>query len=327
MLVCLYLAAFLAVGETAPAVPTRTFQGQTIADLPAMAEADIDLGLWALVIAKQVQPELDVPRYLRLLDETAATVVRGLPPGDDDMAKLMIAQMVIYQPGWWNAQQVYRYDQSDPLGDKGDNRLLSTYLDTRLGNCVSMPTFYMAVLQRVDPGLELYGVELPHHLFFRMRNRQTGDWVNMEATNGTTARDSWLAQQTGATEAQIKAGFYMKNLNKKQFLAVLMRDLESRAVAAADYAEALRLNALIERVDPDAVWVRVNRAAILHLQVEAMVKKAAAAGRALTAEETERAHELGARGEQLFAWARARGWTPPEPDERRKYLERLSQAP
>lgn len=324
MLVYFTLLALFALGDNAP---PATYQGQTIEDLPAVAEADIDLGLWALVIAKQVRPDLDVARYLRVLDKTAAAVVRGLPAGDDDMAKLMIAQMVIYQPGWWNEQRVYRYDQSDPLGDKGDNRLLSTYIDTRLGNCVSMPTFYMAVLQRVDAGLELFGVELPHHLFFRMRNRQTGAWINMEATNGTTARDIWLAQQTGVSEAQIKSGFYMKNLTKKQYLAVLMRDLEGRAVAAGDWSAALRLNALIERVDPDAVWVRVNRAAILHLQVEAMVKAAEAAGRSLTPEEVALAREKSARGEELFAWARLRGWTPPDPDERRKYLERLGQAP
>ncbi|CAM2010500.1 transglutaminase family protein [Acanthopleuribacter pedis] len=317
----LYLMMLLCLqGQAEPALilPDRTYRGQTIWDLPNAVEAEIDMGLWALILAKHVQPDLDIPRYLAILDEIAAVVQRGLPSDNDDMAVLMITQIVLYQPGHWNNSQVYRYDLDDPFGDRGHNRLLSTYIDTRLGNCVSMPTLYWAVLQRVDPGLELYGVEAPHHLFFRMRNRQTGAWVNMEATNGKTARDVWIQEQTGVTKAQIKAGLYMKNLSKKQVLAVLLRDIEQRAVVAGDWQEALRINALIEQVDGQAVWVRVNRAAILHKEVEAMVGAAAQAGRRLTQEEYRLAKEKSEAGEALFAWARERGWVPLDPEIRRK---------
>lgn len=309
-LVLLLQSPVFAVQTEDVATPSGAYP--SIWTLPETAEADIDIGLWALIIAKQVQHDLDIAEYLRRLDATAEAVRRGLPDENDDMAKLMITQIVLYQPGHWNEGLTYRYDLSDPMGDQGRNRLLSTYMDTRLGNCVSMPTLYWAVLQRVDPGLEIAGVEAPHHLFFRMRRRQTGEWINMEATNGQTARDVWIEQQTGVTPAQKQAGLYMKNLNKKQFLAVLLRDLEQRAVEAALWDEALRINRLIEAVDGEALWVRANRAAILHKQVAAMVQRAKSEGRELTRREWRIAKEKSEAGEALFAWARARGWTPLE---------------
>ena len=61
------------------AQPERVYRGQTIWDLAEIEESQIDLGLWALVIAKHIDPEVDVPAYLQRLDQLAQAVETDCP--------------------------------------------------------------------------------------------------------------------------------------------------------------------------------------------------------------------------------------------------------
>ncbi len=306
--------------------PNRTYTGQTIWNLPEIPESEVDIGLWALLIAKEVNPELEIEPYLKQLDELAAAVVKGLPNQDEDMAKLMITQIVLYQPGFWNENKTYAYDLDDPLGNKGNNKLLSTYMDTRKGNCVSMPTLYWAVLERVDANLPIYGSQAPFHLFIRMKDRQKGNLVNMETTNGHTARTEWLISQSGATEKQIESGLYFQNMSKKQFLSILITDLENKAVKKGDLAMAWKYNQLILQLDPHSVHARVNRGAIHHMKAKSIVDEAKSANRPLTPGEKTEIKQLGEKGNREFEFARSKGWEPLEDKHLKAYLERIQSA-
>ena len=70
-------------------------------------------------------------------------------------AQFDAVRKVLYEPGPWNDNRPFSYDQSDPLGDKVQHKLLSEYLKTRLGNCVTMPTLFMIVGRGVGLHLTL----------------------------------------------------------------------------------------------------------------------------------------------------------------------------
>ena len=53
--------------------------------------------------------------------------------------KLKAPRQVIYEAGTWNTNRPFVYDHDDPYGHDLRNKLLATYLDTRRGNCGSMP--------------------------------------------------------------------------------------------------------------------------------------------------------------------------------------------
>ena len=60
------------------------------------------------------------------------------------------------------------------------NKLISTYLATRRGNCVSMPILMLIIGERM--GLDLALSTAPLHIF--IRHREGGREVNLEATSG-----------------------------------------------------------------------------------------------------------------------------------------------
>lgn len=71
----------------------------------------------------------------RLVD--AARRMAG--PKPSDAYKLAAVRKAIYGTGAWNYNRPFTYDLADPLGQKVKSKMLSIYVRTRKGNCVSMP--------------------------------------------------------------------------------------------------------------------------------------------------------------------------------------------
>lgn len=174
--------------------PITMYHGQTIWELPSIPDSKIDIGLWALVVAKEYDHSLDIQHYLYVLDSCIAQIRLMLWGRTSDGDMFAATRMFICTPGGWNNYHPFSYDLDDPFGDKVRHQLLSTYLDTHKGNCISMPTLFYALMQRLDPTIPVCAVSAPLHLFCRVRDRQTGDIWNFEATNGTTARNIWMIQ-------------------------------------------------------------------------------------------------------------------------------------
>lgn len=89
---------------------------------------------------------------------SAARMLAGPHPSVG--AQFDAVRKVLYQPGPWNENRPFAYDQSDPLGEKVRHKLLSEYLKTRLGNCVTMPTLFMIVGRGVGLHLSAPSKEL-----------------------------------------------------------------------------------------------------------------------------------------------------------------------
>lgn len=110
--------------------------------MPNVAEDEIDIGLWALIAAREFDSSLDISVYLDRLDKKAAEIKKMLAGRNSDMEKFLATRMFIYENGPWNNFQPYAYDLDDPLGNNPKNRFLSTFMDTRLGNCINMPFIF-----------------------------------------------------------------------------------------------------------------------------------------------------------------------------------------
>jgi len=69
--------------------------------------------------------------------------------GAGERVKLTALQKLIYQAGPWNDGRPFSYDLADPSGLDIRHKLLSTYLTTRQGNCVSMPILFLILADRM----------------------------------------------------------------------------------------------------------------------------------------------------------------------------------
>lgn len=302
--------------------PERRYTAQRIHDLTAVPEGQVDIGLWALIIAHTFDPAIDVEANLQQLDSMAQEIRRMLAGRTSDLDKLLAVKTYLYDPGPWNGGQTFDYDLDDPLGQKLENQLLSTYLRTRKGNCVSMPTLFLALMERVDPDVPLHGVAVPLHLFVRLRDRQTGDIWNVETTNrASPARNQWYIEQFSISQEAIEAGTYLRDLTKQEYLGELVGILTRHERAAARYKKALEYAELTLALNPRSINGLVHKGALLEWIVYETVEGARQQGNHLSEATRERMHVLNRESWIYIEQARTLGWQPENPEERERYLQ------
>lgn len=117
----------------------------------------------------------------------------------------------------------FTYDFEDVFGHREvSNLFVSKLLDTQKGNCNSMPYLYKILAEElgVDANLAL----APNHIYIKHNIKSLG-WYNTELTSGIFPQDSWLMASGFIHLDAIQNGVFMKALNNKESLALLLVDL------------------------------------------------------------------------------------------------------
>jgi len=221
MLLVAVVTCHVAIGES-----TSSSDLTILRTLLSQKEADIDLAQAKLIIDKMIDPDIDIPTQLARLNEMTTALREMVPLIAADHAKLDALRRFIYTPGPWNQHRAFSYDLTDPFGHILRNELLSTYLETREGNCVSMPVLFVVLGQRI--GLDLSLATAPEHLFVKYRDA-SGALFNLETTSGAgVARDVWIRKQMPMTDEAIRKGIYMRPLNKREAVVAMAGVLLTR---------------------------------------------------------------------------------------------------
>ena len=166
-----------------------------------------------------IDPSLAADAALREVGRLATRAAALAGHNATDAAKLAAARRVIYESGAWNGNRPFSYDYADPLGRNIRNKLLSTYLATRRGNCVSMPILMLLVGERM--GLNLSLSTAPLHVFVRYTD-PAGREMNLEATSGGhPARTAWYRQNQPMSDRSIESGLYMRTLTRREVVALM----------------------------------------------------------------------------------------------------------
>ena len=122
------------------------------------AQEPLDLARAALAVAREEYPDLDEARYLRLLDEIAATVLAGLPSGASLERRVGRLNSYLFHELGFSGN---RADYSDPR-----NSFLNEVLDRRTGIPLTLSIVYIEVGRRC--GLRVEGVGFPGHFLCKV---------------------------------------------------------------------------------------------------------------------------------------------------------------
>lgn len=175
------VSLMLALGTAIVALPSLAQDRQTPAVLVrgiVTANAPkLTLAKAKLAIDHFADPSFDEAAVLTRLDAMAATVEKmlsTLPAGvaATDMEKMQALRTYLYEPGWWNDGQAFQYDLSDPFGQQPGAQMLTSYLATRKGNCVSMPMLFAILGEEL--GLDVTLSTAPVHILVKFTDRATG---------------------------------------------------------------------------------------------------------------------------------------------------------
>lgn len=302
--------------------PKHEYTGQSVWELSEVPEDEIDVGLWALIMAKEADSSVDIPLYLKTLDGMAAEIKRMVAGRNRDMVKMVMTKMFLYDTGQWNGGNTFLYDLDDPMGERPGARLLTTYLDSRKGNCVSMPTLFLALMERVDPNVRIHGACAPMHLFCRLHDQQDGQVWNVETTNGgNPARDEWYLERFQISQLAIDSGVYLTDLTKKQFLAELVGILVSKYRQVADYNAALQYADLMLQLNSRSVTGLVQKGALLGWLGHTFQETIKSENRPPTAAEKQTLELYRTESESYIEKAKSLGWEPESPEFRDRYLK------
>ena len=117
----------------------------------------------------------------------------------------------------------FRYDFDDVFGNQEiSNMFVSKLLITRKGNCHSLPYLYKILCEELGTTANL--ALAPNHIYIKHQNKKNG-WYNTELTSGIFPNDAWLMASGFIHVDAIKNGVYMKALNNKESIALVMMDL------------------------------------------------------------------------------------------------------
>jgi regulator of sirC expression with transglutaminase-like and TPR domain len=227
--------------EAAPADIVPSVQAVLLAP-----EEELDYARAKVALDRLIDPAADADWTFAELDRLTAAARRLAGPHPAEQDKLRAVRTVIYQSGPWNGFRPFDYDHEDFRVLRV--KLLSHYLTTRRGNCVSMPILFLILADRLGLDMSLaIGVT---HLFVRWR-REDGQIVNLETTSGASpARDVWFLQCGRLNERGVASGFYRRSLSKHEGIAVMVLTLVEHLIAERRFREALAVTELILRCNP-----------------------------------------------------------------------------
>ena len=116
-----------------------------------------------------------------------------------------------------------QYDFDDYMGGEDWTKMfVSKLLASQSGQCHSMPLLYLILCEETNTPANL--AFSPSHTYAKFKD-QSGNWHNLEMTNGRIVSDAYIIGSGYITAQALKNRIYMEPLTTRQTIAQCMADL------------------------------------------------------------------------------------------------------
>ena len=217
---------------------------KAFAALVALPDDAIDLAQASLLIAREEYPDLEVGRYLGMLDEMGAAIRERLRGGEGFGSLIAHLNRLLFEErGFRGNQQEY----FDPR-----NSFLNDVLDRRVGIPISLSAVYLEVARRI--GCPLAGVAFPGHFLVRYMGRDAPSEVLIDPFNRgrILTEDDCRALLRTLFEGRIPfRPELLKRARTRDILERMLVNLKAIYKARSDFHRALRVQHLLLCIHPD----------------------------------------------------------------------------
>ncbi len=299
---------------------------QTIRNILKTPEGMLDLARAKLTIDQMIDPSIDIDVNLKTLNAMAAAVSLSAGQNAGSLQTASVLRSYLYDEGAWNNRQPFRYDfDGDPLGRKVSNKLLPNYLATKKGNCISMPILFVLLAQKL--GLDATLAQTPNHVFVKYRD-ETGRIYNLETTSGgNPRRDELYQRDTPMTTEALKNGLYMRPLNKKEsMLVVMVGTLVDHYKDAQKPAAIIALSELVLEHFPKDHNAMLNKGYAYYVLLNHEFLQKYPNPRDIPVKLHARYSELDRNNRMWYEKAEALGWREPDPEADARYMKFVKNA-
>jgi regulator of sirC expression with transglutaminase-like and TPR domain len=182
-------------------------KAETIDELLALPEEEIEVGLGALLIGKEYDPQLDVGKYLRKLDKMADKLRSRIGDQTDPEKVITITNRYIFEEAGYGIRE----DEREPGGP---------FLHVDLNRKRASPVLYLTLGEKL--GLPLTGVRTPGHGGTFVRYSSGNNNIDIDAAgNGDCFSDLELLSRHPVPNTPAARAYYMRNLTKREVLGCL----------------------------------------------------------------------------------------------------------
>lgn len=292
--------------------------------LLAAPEEDIDFAEAKLAIDQLIDPTIDVAATRQRLDSMVVAIMKMTTVSASSMEKKEALRKYLYESVPWNNHQAFQYDFDDPKGTNINNKLINSYLNSRKGNCISMPFLFIVLGQKL--GLDVVASTAPLHVFVKYTDDATGITYNLETTSGgNPTRDSWVRQGFPMTDMAVRNGIYLQKLTNKETVAVMANALLQHYFEKKQFGQLIATADLILSYYPKAVSAIIYKASTYNelLKVEGLWRYRTP--REVPPAEREKFKYLISRVNGYHNQAIRMGWHQPSEAENENYLKKVEQ--
>ena len=180
-------------------------------------DAEIDLSLGALLIAKDIYPELDVSVYMDQLDKMALDVKERIGKIDEPGRQIALLNRYLFE------EKAFKGNQDDYYNPR--NSYLNDVLERKLGIPITLSIVYIEIGKRI--GLPIAGVGFPGHFIVKHKGRFLETYID-PYHGGRILSDDALREQLETVfdkPTPIHSKF-LRQVNNKEILARILRNLK-----------------------------------------------------------------------------------------------------
>ena len=223
-------------------------------DIMAGPDDQVDLAQAALLMACEEYPDLDVPRYLRRLDDLGRAVASRLGDDASDLAAVRALNGLLFDEEGFRGNLEDYYDPR--------NSFLNDVLDRRTGIPITLSTLYIEVGRRA--GLPVQGIGLPGHFIVRVGATLVDPFHGGAVLSEEECQkrlDRIYGGRLRLDDTMLAA------CERKTILARTLRNLKAIYTKAEDFTRALNVVELLLRVDPGSLEEMRDRG-LLHAALD-----------------------------------------------------------
>jgi regulator of sirC expression with transglutaminase-like and TPR domain len=295
----------------------------TLADLKRQFEQPeqaVDFAEAKITIDRLIDPSTDVAQIRKELDQLTQAVHSRITIGLTHRGQMDMLLDTLYQPGAWNGNRPFSYDLSDPFGKNRRNKLLVTYLQTRKGNCISMPILVAIIGQRL--GLIVTLAMAPEHMLVKFVD-DDGNWWNVEATAGGYKWDSSYERDLNISALAIQNEIYLRPLSPRESVGAMASTLMEDIAAKRNGDDLMTVADMILAANPKDTVAMIQKANAYYLQLHERYKSKYPNPADIPANLQADFQMLSRENLVWFDKVEALGWVPPTEERKAKYLRSI----
>lgn len=207
----------------------------------------------ALLIAQDVEPQLDLAATQAQVDTLAARLLKRLAPDASSIQKLRLLNHYFYRELGFAGNVNDYYDP--------ENSYLHRVLSTRRGIPISLAVLYMELAQQI--GLNVKGVSFPGHFLMKL-SVQSGEIVLDPFNGASLSREDLEERLEPYFEQQsypgaIPLAYYLHAAHPREILVRMLRNLKALFVERMQWERLLAVQQRLLILLPEDISERRDR--------------------------------------------------------------------